>query len=95
VLAHHALASGQAEEAFRYSLTAGQEALRLSAVSETIGHLEQARQLALEGLLDSVEIKSDIRNLYAQLAQAYALNGQPEQAQAVQDELQRLPPQQP
>jgi predicted ATPase len=95
VLAHHALASGQAEEAFRYSLTAGQEALRLSAVSETIGHLEQARQLALEGLLDSVEIKSDIRNLYAQLARTYALNGQPEQAQAVQDELQRLPPQQP
>ena len=95
VLAHHALAGGLAEEAFRYSLTAGQEALRLSAASEAIGHLEQARQLALEGSLDSVEIKSDIRNLYAQLVQAYALYGQPEQAQAVQDELQRLPPQQP
>jgi len=95
VLAHHALAGGLAEEAFRYSLTAGQQALRLSAVSEAIAHFEKSRQLAQERLFDSVEIESDIRNLYAQLAQAYALYGQPEQAQAVQDELQRLPPQQP
>jgi predicted ATPase len=95
VLAHHALAAGLAEAAFRYSLTAGQQALRLSAVSEAIVHFEKSRQLAQEGLFDSVEIESDIGNLYAQLARAYALNGQPEQAQAVQDELQRLPPQQP
>lgn len=95
MLAHHALAAGLAEAAFRYSLTAGQQALRLSAVSEAIAHFEKSRQLAQKILVDSVDIEADIRNLYAQLARAYTLDGQPEQAQAIQDELQSLPPQQP
>ncbi len=92
VLAHHAVAAGLAEAAFRHSLTAGQEALRLAAANEAQAHLEQARQLALEGSPGSAEIQPHIRDLYRQLAQAYELSGQPQQAQAVYDELRRLSP---
>lgn len=42
MLAHHAEASGQTQEAFRHSLAAGREALRVSAVNEAIVHLEGA-----------------------------------------------------
>ena len=48
VLAHHALAAGLAQAAFRHSLAAGREALRLSAVSEAIVHFERARQFVRE-----------------------------------------------
>jgi len=92
VLAHHAVAAGLAEEAFRHSLTAGQEALRLAAANEAQAHLEKARQLALEGSLGSVEFQSHIRDLYLRLAEAYELSNQPERAQSVYEELQRLSP---
>lgn len=92
VLAYHAVAAGLAEEAFRHSLTAGQEALRLAAANEAQAHLERARQLALEGSLASVEIQTQIRDLYIRLAEAYAMSNQPRQAQAVYEELQRLSP---
>jgi predicted ATPase len=95
VLAHQAVAAGVAEAAFRHSLTAGQEALRLAAASEAQAHLEQARQLALESSPDSIEIESRIRDLYLQLAEAYKLNGQTQQAQAIYEDLHRLPPQFP
>ncbi len=42
VLAHHALAAGLAEAAFRHSLAAGLEALHLSAMSESVVHFERA-----------------------------------------------------
>jgi predicted ATPase len=92
VLAHHAVAAGLAEEAFRHSLTAGQEALRLAAANEAQAHLEKARQLALEGSLGNVEFQSHIRDLYLRLAEAYELSNQPERAQSVYEELQRLSP---
>jgi hypothetical protein len=95
VLAHHAVAAGAAEAAFRHSLSAGQEALRLAAANEAQAHLERARQLALEGSPDSVEIESHIRDLYLQLAEAYKLTGQIQQAEAIYMDLQRLPPQSP
>jgi DNA-binding SARP family transcriptional activator len=94
VLAHHALAAGRAEAAFRHSLAAGQEALRLAAVSDAIVHLEKARQLAQEGSLVGAEFESQIRDLYAQLGRAYELGGQHEQALVVYDELERLTPKQ-
>ena len=90
VLAHHALAAGQAEAAFRHSLSAGQEALRLSAAQEARDHLEQARQLAQQAPPVQAEFKAHIRDLYTQLGQAYVLNGQPDQAAAVRAELERL-----
>jgi DNA-binding SARP family transcriptional activator len=94
VLAHHALAAGLAEAAFRHSLDAGQEALRLAAVSDAIVHFEKARQLAQEGSLVDAAFESPIRDLYAQLGWAYELGGQHEQALAVRAELERLTPKQ-
>ncbi len=46
VLAYHALVAGQPQAAFRHSLSASREALRLSAAQEARAHLEQARDLA-------------------------------------------------
>lgn len=89
VLAHHALAAGLVEAAFRYGLDAGQEALRLAAVSDAIVHFEKARQLAQEGSLAGAAFESQMHDLYAQLGRAYKLSGQHEQALAVYDELAR------
>ena len=44
-LAYHALAAGEAEVAYRYSVQAGDEALAVFAVEEAIGDYEQARAL--------------------------------------------------
>ncbi|MBI3242796.1 MAG: AAA family ATPase [Chloroflexi bacterium] len=85
VLAYHALAAGLAEAAFRYSLAAGQEALRLSAAGEAVVHFEKARQLAQEASLAGVAVEAHLRDLYLQLGWAYELNGQPEQALAVKE----------
>ncbi len=93
VLAHHALAAGLGKAAFQYSLAAGQEALRLSAVSEAIAHFEKARQLAQEGLFTNGEAGTYIRDLYSQLGRAYEMNGDHDQALAIHNELHRLGPQ--
>jgi DNA-binding SARP family transcriptional activator len=90
VLAHHALAAGQAEAAFRHSLSAGQEALRLSAAQEARVHLERARNLARQAPPVKAEFEAHIRDLYAQLGRAYELNGQAEHASAIYAEMQRL-----
>jgi DNA-binding SARP family transcriptional activator len=66
VLAHHALAAGLAQAAFRHSLAAGREALRISAVSESIVHFERARQLVREGSLPEMPDEVDLRDLYMQ-----------------------------
>jgi DNA-binding SARP family transcriptional activator len=94
VLAHHALAAGRAEAAFRHSLDAGREALRLAAVSDAIVHFEKARQLAQEGSWGGAAFESEIRDLYTQLGQAYELSGQHERALVAYDELARLTPKQ-
>jgi len=94
-LAHHALAAGEEATAFRRSLIAGQEALRLAATSEAIGHLERARQLAQDSPRRGVESEAQIRELYLQLSQAYDQSEQPERAKAVKKELAGLKGQQP
>ncbi len=66
VLAHHALAAGLAQAAFRHSLAAGREALRISAVSESIVHFERARQLVLKGSLPEMPDEGDLRDLHMQ-----------------------------
>lgn len=83
VLAHHAFAAGLPQAAFHYSLAAGQEALRLSAVNEAIIHFERARQLIRETKMGGPEAHEQIRELYTQLGHAYDLSGQLPQAQAV------------
>jgi predicted ATPase len=83
VLAHHALAAGMAQDAFHYSLAAGREALRLSAVSEAVIHFEHALQFVREATLPEMPDKADLGELYTQLSQAYKLGGQAEKAMAV------------
>ena len=83
LLAYHALVAGQAEAAFRFSLRAGEEALRLSAASLAVGHLEQARAVRREASLTDADFAADLPQLYRLLGRAYTLNGQPAQAQAV------------
>jgi predicted ATPase len=76
VLAHHALAAGLTQAAFHYSLSAGREALRLSAVSEAIVHFERARQFVQEASLPEAPAKADLHDLYFLLDKAYELGGQ-------------------
>jgi DNA-binding SARP family transcriptional activator len=98
VLAHHALSAGLAHAAFHYSLAAGREALRLSVAGEAIVHFEQARRLAQEGPAQEAvaqegaqrESAADFRNLYAELGRAYELDGQPEKALSVYQEMDRI-----
>lgn len=90
VLAHHALLAGLAEATFHYSLAAGQEALRLSATGEAIVHFEKARELAREASSAGATFEAPIRDLYRQLGRAYELAGQPAQAKAVYEALERL-----
>jgi predicted ATPase len=76
VLAHHAIAAGLSQAAFRHSLAAGREALRISAVSESIVHFEHARQIVQEASPAEMPGKVDISDLYIQLGRAYELGGQ-------------------
>jgi hypothetical protein len=73
VLAHHALAAGQMQAAFRYSLAAGHEALRLSAVSEAIVHFERARQLVQDTACPGTPDDKELVDLDLQLKRAYEL----------------------
>jgi len=93
MLAHHALVAGLAEAAFQHSLAAGEEALRLSAAGEAMVHFEKARQLAREASLAGAAFETQLRDLYRQLGRAYEISGQPVQAAAAYEELERLEPQ--
>jgi DNA-binding SARP family transcriptional activator len=86
VLAHHAQATGLAQAAFRYSLIAGRDASRLSAVNEAIVHLEHARQIVRDALLPEAPAKADLCDLYLLLCKAYELGGQTEKALAMEAE---------
>jgi DNA-binding SARP family transcriptional activator len=90
VLAHHALAAGLPQAAFRHSLAAGREALHLSAISEAIVHFERAHQFVQEAALPDVPNEAALRDLYTQLGRAYKLSGQIEKALAMDVELDRL-----
>jgi predicted ATPase len=90
MLAHHALAAGLLEAAFRHSMAAGQEALNLVATDDAIAHFEKARQLAQERLFDNMEFESQIHDLYTQLGRAYEMNDQHDLVLAVRVELEKL-----
>jgi len=82
VLAYHALAAELAEPAFRWSLAAGDEAMRVVAVRDAITFYEQARHLLDEQLLEAPLPVPEIEHLYTHLGQAYELNTEWEQARA-------------
>lgn len=83
-LAYHALAAGLVEPAFRWSLAAGDEAIRVVAVRDAITFYEQAQHLLAE-LVQSRSLEAtlpapEIEHLYTHLGQAYELNARWEQA---------------
>ncbi len=86
-LAYHALAAGLAEPAFRWSLTAGDEAMRVVAVRDAIALYEQAQHLLAErvhGLSLSAMLPApEVEHLYTSLGRAYELNAEREKARAV------------
>ena len=70
-LAYHAFASGLADPAFRWSTAAGDEAMKVFAARDAIGHYEQAHQLLTE---PSVVVPATrLHHLLAQLGRAYEL----------------------
>jgi hypothetical protein len=79
-LAYHARASGQAEPAFRWSLVAGDEAIRVGAVREAISFYEQAQRLLAERVhgrdLRAILPALEIEQLSTHLGQAYELNAE-------------------
>ena len=86
-LAYHALAAGLAEPAFRWSLAAGDEAMRVVAVRDAIALYEQAQHLLAErvhGLVLSTMLPApEVEHLYTHLGRAYELNAEWEKARAV------------
>src|SRR5207237_3812495 len=69
-LAYHALASGETEAAYGYSVQAGMEAVAVFAVEVAIGHYEQARALLQEHQrIQSRLSSSEIERLYVHLGQ--------------------------
>jgi tetratricopeptide (TPR) repeat protein len=78
-LAHHAIAARLAAPAFRWSLAAADDAMRLFAVQTAIAHYEQARRLIGES--SATATPEDVQRLYVQLGRAYEISGEPEQAQ--------------
>ncbi|HEX6555402.1 MAG TPA: AAA family ATPase [Ktedonobacteraceae bacterium] len=87
-LVYHALATGEAKAASRYSVQAGDEAMAVFALQDGIGHYERARALLKAHQPLQAELPaSEVDYLYAHLGQAYAFQSDWEQAQQVYNEL--------
>jgi DNA-binding SARP family transcriptional activator/predicted ATPase len=86
-LAYHAMASGEAGAAYRYSMQAGDEALAVFAVDDAIGHYEQAHALLQEQRLRNVLGTSEVEHLYVYLGRAYTFQNAWQHAQQAYEEL--------
>jgi predicted ATPase len=87
-LAHHARHAGLIEQTFRYSLAAGDDAMRLFAVRDAISHYEQAQQVVTAQAADGHDQHRtlpvvQIHHLYVQLGRAYELNSDYQKAHRV------------
>lgn len=87
-LAYHALAAGMAEEAFSYSLAAGDAALHLFAVREAVAHYETARKLMAAN--SSLQKIAACQQLYTSLGRALELDAQFDRALAVYQEMEAV-----
>ncbi|MDB5076217.1 MAG: hypothetical protein JWO42_2396, partial [Chloroflexi bacterium] len=87
-LAHHALAAGLFEPAFRSSVTAGDDALEVFAVRDAIGHYERAQRM-LTGLepRPSPVTSEQCVHLHLRLGRAYEWVGAWAQARVTYDAL--------
>jgi predicted ATPase len=86
-LARHALAGGLAEQAFGYSVAAGDQAMEVFAAQDATVHYERARNLLAEevrtGARQPIEPSIlELEHLYTQLGRAYELGNEWEQARA-------------
>ena len=85
-LARHALEGGLADEAFAYSLAAGDDAAEVFAVRDATRHYERARDLFAEGRNSGeplVELSiPNLEHLYTQLGRIYELTDKWEKAGA-------------
>ncbi len=89
-LAHHARNAGKQEKFVRFSLQAGEAAMRLFAVQEAVLHLEHAqRALAEDGGSDIELSAEERRRLYKLLGRAHELTNTWDAALAVYDEMLR------
>jgi tetratricopeptide (TPR) repeat protein len=76
-LARHALAGGLAEQAFRYGVAAGDDAVEVFSVKDAIEHYERARDLLTEVRTGGRQLTQpsvpDLEHLYIQLGRAHEL----------------------
>jgi DNA-binding SARP family transcriptional activator/predicted ATPase len=87
-LAYQALAAGDAEAAYRYSVQAADEAMAVFAVEDAIGHYEQARALLQEQRqLQTMLSAPVVEHVYVYLERAYAFLNAWEKAQEAYEEL--------
>jgi len=97
-LAQHALAAGLPDAATRWSIAAGDAAMRVFAARDAIAQYEQARQLVRRsnespqpsGEENVVVSLADLSQLYLQLGWAYELSSQFAQAESIYKELLTL-----
>ena len=94
-LARHALAGGLAEQAFRYSVAAGDRAVEVFAARDAIDHYERARDLLAEvvqtgGRQPTERSILDLEHLYTRLGRAYELADEGEKARAAYEALLAL-----
>src|SRR2546425_239310 len=80
-LAYHALAAGEAKEAYGYSVQAGDEAVAVFAVADGIVYYEQARAFLQEHVQQGMPEASEGERLYVHLGQAYVFQNDWGQAQ--------------
>ena len=86
-LAYHALAAGEAKEAYGYSVQAGMEAVAVFAVADAIAYYEQARALLQEHVQQIMTEASEVERLYVHLGQAYVFQNDWERAKEALEEL--------
>ncbi|GAC1696089.1 MAG: hypothetical protein PVS3B3_20960 [Ktedonobacteraceae bacterium] len=88
-LAHHALAAGMPDPAFRLSVAAGDEARAVFAIHIAIEHYEQAWQLLIKQRsnpsLQAAIAASDVRHLYIALGHVYEITRAWEQARPLSE----------
>ena len=93
-LARHALAGGLGQQAFRYSVAAGDRAMEVFAARDAIEHYEKARDLLAKertGVRQPIEPSiPELEHLYTQLGRAHELADELGNARAVYEALLAL-----
>jgi DNA-binding SARP family transcriptional activator/tetratricopeptide (TPR) repeat protein len=93
-LARHALVGGLAEQALRYSVAAGDQAMEVFATQDAIEHYERAQNLLAEALTGGRQLAEpsipDLEHLYIQLGRAYEMSDEWRRSRAAYEALLAL-----